>query len=330
MKVPRPIGRMFVACLAIGVASACSLLIDVSGEQCTTDADCAARGASFAAARCVRSACTLDDGVEAGPVPEAGSPDVDAADASPPVDPRYLCLGKHPAPTPTKATAAYMLTLTDLITQKALPGLRVKLCTNLTDPSCAVPAATTQTDDAGVARLTIDLSKGAFDGYVDVDPETADGGSAVVDGGDTAVYMPSRIYYTSIPIAADRTDDYQLLQFGTLNLFGSLFSAKADFTKGAAFIIAEDCSFTDSASISLTVDQADDGGTHAFYIKNDQPSTTATETDVSGIAGFVNLPTGNRSFTTELSTTKQKVGSVNGYVRPGTIMFAKIGPAFTP
>ena len=329
MRLPRPIGRVLVACFAAALGSACSLLIDVSGDQCTSDGDCAARGASFATARCVRSACTVD-ALEAGA--EAG-PDVGAADASDamvPIDPRYTCLDRNPAPTATKATAAYQVTLTDLLSQKGVPGLRVKICPNRTDPSCTAPSSTALTDASGVAKLTIDLRNGPFDGYVDVNPETADGGSPKVDGSDQNVYMPSRIYYTSVQIADDRIDDYQVMQYSTLLLFGSLFMAKADFTKGAAFLIAQDCARQDSADRTFGVDQTTMGVTQTFYLKNDQPSTTATMTDPSGIGGYVNLPTGPRTFTSSLAGTNRKVSELSGYVRPGTILLAKMAPSYTP
>ena len=326
MKPSRPFGPMLVACLMFGVASACSLLVDVSAEQCTTDADCVARGASAATARCVRSGC-VDDAVatvEAGPVVEAGA-DVESGPAP---DTRYTCLPNHPAPTPTKATSAYEVTLTDLLSQKPVPGLRVKLCSNLTDPNCTAPAAITKTDGLGVARFTIDTSSRAFDGYVDVEPETADGGDPAVDGGEPDVYVPSRIYYTSIPIATDRKDNYELLKFSTLSVFASLFKVKIDLSLGVAFIITEDCAVMDSAGISLLVDQAN-AQTQAFYLQNGQPSTTAALTDDSGIAGFFNLSTGARRFTTQLADTKRKVGELSGYVRPATVLLAKIGPSFT-
>jgi hypothetical protein len=330
MTPPRPIGRAFAASLAplaAALGSACSLLIDVGPDQCATDGDCVARGPAFAAARCVRSACVVE-GPEGGPPSEAG-PGTDAGDAAPPIDPRYTCLGKNPAPVPTKKTVAYQVTLTDLLSQAGVPNLRVKICPNLTDPSCTAPSSTTTTNAKGVASLTIDISAGPFDGYVDVVPETADGGSPPVDGSDKTVYMPSRIYYTSIPIADDRIDDYQVLQFSALVLFGSLFKAKADFTTGVAFLIAEDCAFTDSADRVFSVDQKG-ASTESFYLKNDQPSTTATLTDSSGIGGYVNLPTGTRHFTSTLAGSGKFVGELTGYVRPATILLAKIGPAYTP
>ena len=335
MTPPRPIGRVFAAftsatCLAAGLLCACSLLIDVGPDQCSTDGDCVSRGAAFAAARCVRAACVVQ-GLEAGSIAEAGpGPEAgDAGDAAPAVDPRYTCLGKNPAPVPTKKTVAYQVTLTDLLSQAGVASLRVKICPNLTDPSCTAPSSTALTNAQGVAKLTIDISGGAFDGYVDVVPETADGGSPPSDGSDKSAYMPSRIYYTSIPIADDRTDDYQVLQYSTLVLFGSLFKAQADFTTGAAFLIAEDCAFTDSADRLFAVDQKGTS-TQSFYLKNDQPSTTATMTDPSGIGGFVNLPTGARHFTSTLAESGKLVGELTGYVRPGTILLAKIGPAYTP
>jgi hypothetical protein len=326
MRSSRPLGRALFACLALGAASACSLLIDVSGEQCTTDADCVARGASAATTRCVRSAC-VDTvlPVEAGPIVEAGAD----AEAGPLPDQRYVCLPNHPAPAPTKATAAYSVTLTDSLSTKPIAGLRVKLCPNLTDPNCTAPAATTTTDALGVARFTIDTSSRAFDGYVDVDPEGADGGAAVVDGGEPDTYVPSRIYYTSIPIAEDRKDDYELQKFSTLAVFSALFKVKVDLAFGVVFLIAQDCNFQDSAGISLLLDQSNTE-TQSFYLQAGQPSTTAAVTDSSGIAGFFNVTTGTRRFTTQLADTKRKVGELSAYMRPGTVLFAKIGPSFTP
>jgi hypothetical protein len=95
-----------------------------------------------------------------------------------------------------------------------------------------------------------------------------------------------------------------------------------------AFIIAEDCALVDSAGISLLLDQSN-AETQSFYLQGGQPSTTAAVTDSSGIAGFFNVTTGTRRFTTQLADTKRKVGELSGYMRPSTVLFAKVGPSFT-
>ena len=84
----------------------------------------------------------------------------------------------------------------------------------------------------------------------------------------------------------------------------------------------------DSSRVSVAVDQVSPQ-TQAFYLQDGQPSTTASMTDKSGVGGFVNLPTGARRFTTQLADTRRPIGEITGYVRPATLLIAKIGPALT-
>jgi hypothetical protein len=320
----RPTGRALAGLVALGTATACSLLVDVSADQCTTDADCAARGASFAAARCVLSACEVPS------LPDASLADVaaDAPDAAPPpVDTKWTCLGKNPPRKPKGAVAKLDLTLTDVLTTAPATGLRVKVCANLTDPDCSNPASSALLDAKGFVSFSLDTSKGAFDGYIDIVPETADGGSPPVDGSDGTVYMPSRAYYTSIPIDGDLVDDFQLIRFGSFATFMSLFGKTADLTKGLAFINAQDCNRQYTAGVSFLVDQIEPG--NGFYFKDNQPATTATETDPSGVGGFANVPKGIRVFSAVLASTKQAMGGLATTVRPGTVVYATIGPSFT-
>ncbi len=323
MKLPGSIGRVSIAFLAAAMGCACSLLFDVSAAQCTTDADCAKRGPQFASARCVQSACA--EGVDGGKMADAGN---DAAEAGP-IDRRYACLGNNPAPAAAGPSTAYQVTLTDLLTGTGVPNLRVKICPNLTDPICTSPTSIAMTDALGVAHLTVDTSRSAFGSYVDVEPLSPDGGTPDLDGGDSKVYVPGRIYYTSVPIADDRSDDYQMVTFGALQSFASLFSATADFSQGFAFLIAQDCASADSADVSFFVDQKS-ALTQTFYLETGQPSTTASMTDPSGIGGFVNLPSGARTFTSKLADGGRPIGSLTGYVRRATVLYAKVAPAFNP
>jgi hypothetical protein len=300
-----------LALLAACATVACALLLDTSADQCANDGDCNARGGSFTGTQCVSGVCVApsDGGLDAG------------AD----VDPKWGCLDQQPGPVRTDASVAHCdWYLHDFLSQAPVTEITARICPNAADPSCIGSVATLQPDDAGHVVYDLDLSGGPFDGYLAIDPVTPDGG---IDGGDP--YMPTRVWFAASPIVADLSDDWSLATAGTLTLLAQAYSLPApDPTLGTTFLVAQDCQHNDTAGVQFVVDATSSNPpTQAFYFQGGAPSSTASETDSSGLIGFLNVPVGARKFSASLSQTKQPIGSVTLYSLAGTLSYAHVNPA---
>ncbi len=131
------------------LTSSCSLVVDSDRVQCTTDADCAARGEAFAGSSCVDSVCTEK------------------------VEERWSCLDQPAEPPPTSGMFQAPFIVQHLVTQQPLPGVHARLCRRI-DVTCTAPIGPDLvTDDAGEVTFTV---PGGFDGYVAFDgPEVIHG-----------------------------------------------------------------------------------------------------------------------------------------------------------
>jgi hypothetical protein len=131
------LGRL-VGAVAL-LATACSVLVEPDREQCSTNGDCRARGATFSGAVCLMSVCRPD--------------------------PAWSCLGAvtWPVPEPHKVTLS--MTVRDLVTEAAAPDVSARLCHKL-DVDCKDPVASDlRSDQDGVITAEVDAG---FDGYVEV------------------------------------------------------------------------------------------------------------------------------------------------------------------
>ncbi len=321
-----------VVVLLLGTTMACSLLLKTSEDQCVTDGDCSGRGAAFAGSRCVESVC-VGVGAPGDAGPDADSVDAKPDAAAPDANPALTCLGNHPAPKPTVASASATWHFTDLLSSAPVTSVKIRLCPNNSDPTCAAPLATVMPDATGHITFDLDLRAAAFNGYIAIDPVVADGGPASTDpdgGRLDDEYVPTRFFYQSVPIFKTFTDEEPLFTYGTLRQFASLYGLKPPDPKlGITFVFLQDCQDAFLAGGTADVDERD-AGTLSFYFFQNAPSLSAKETDESGNVGFINVPTGARRFSAQIAATHQPFGSVTLFSLPDTISIAPIGPQFTP
>jgi cytochrome c5 len=127
----RPLGRAALAALLVA-SSGCSLALQTAEAQCSTDAECEARGGEFAGTVCLDQVC------QAKPVP---------------ADPKWGCVG-HVDPPMTGGMDTIKLQLIDLITSKPAKGLSIKLC-NKYDPMCSAPIGMPVQDAMGWISETV-------------------------------------------------------------------------------------------------------------------------------------------------------------------------------
>jgi hypothetical protein len=124
------------------VLPGCSLALQTDGDQCTVDADCTARGTSFAGTVCKAHVC------EAKPVV---------------VDPKWGCIGHVKAPV-AGGMDTVSVQLLDLFTQTAAQGVTLKLC-NKYDTPCATPLSIPTQDAQGFVTVTLPSD---LEAYLDV------------------------------------------------------------------------------------------------------------------------------------------------------------------
>jgi hypothetical protein len=132
-------GRRWLSAIAGGAlafAAGCSLSVDANRHQCSTDADCAERGAAFEKSVCIDSLCQ--------------------------VAPQWSCLSKALPVSTLPGPFHVKLQAMDIVRQTPLAGVTGKLCRKI-DVNCATPDATQVSDSAGIISLDVTA---AFTGYV--------------------------------------------------------------------------------------------------------------------------------------------------------------------
>jgi hypothetical protein len=316
---------VWVAIALVGVGSgACSVIFGTDELQCTTDGDCAARGAEFANLRCsadnvcVSGPAQVDGGVDAAPKDSAS--DVTDAAADTLVDPFSCAMLPEPNPDPSTQLDISMR-YTDFSTGQAPLDTVARLCA-ATDPTCQNPRTTLvgagpgdagsaeagtgwiTTTDAGTVTAKVELG---FEGFLEAHapqyPQTIRSISPALRNPknefDQFLLRP-----TEISILADQLTGMQ-------NTYDSV-------GHGLVFVFARDCNNLPIEGASFTTD-ATDPKLLLFYIINSSPSITNTKTDSLGRAGYLNAPPGIFTFNGFIGegSAKRRYGSGRVLVRAG-------------
>jgi hypothetical protein len=323
--------RLLVTAAVLGAAAAvaaCSLLVPLDDVQCNTAADCTARGPAFAAAACVSNVCTFADGGDAGVAPDTAVEAAPAVDASGP----WGCLQVAPEPSDPGATMQVELiafdpfqpyTLggavdggTDLQVIQATPepGISVQPCAIL-DPACANPVApAVMTDDAGAATLSIN---GGFNGFY------------LMRRSDSfpTLFYPGRL------LASEPSVTYPvgMLPYSVAAEIGAAVgvtvSTNPDAGVGHIFGAVFDCTDRHSAGVSFSLNT--DAGTQ-FYLQNNVPTTAQTQTDVSGVGGWLNVPVGTVTIQLTIAGQTAQLPAYTFFVRPASETLVYVRPRSRP
>ncbi len=308
--------RTWLAFSALSLASAaaaCSLLLDTSGNQCNTTADCVARGGAFASLQCVSNVCVAN---------EAGAPD--AGDAGGDGGP-WGCLGDVVFPQPDASTVNVIVPLVDLSTEMPVTTVNARVCAKI-DVNCASPLAVAMPNAMGLLQLQ--LASG-FDGFVYITPILPDAGPEP-DGGDAApppdVFVPSLVFFNP-PIVHDLVyTTTVMVKTSALGQIAMTEQTTIDPSLGAVFMETVDCNDHAAAGVSVTIDSTG-STTQGFYFNMGLPALNSQATDVTGYAGFVNVPLGTRSVTGTLHATSQRIGTATVFTKPSTISYTTLAPS---
>jgi hypothetical protein len=224
---------------------------------------------------------------------------------------RWTCVERDPVPRVAEGeTVEVTMELYDPVRPTVgLARVGVRACARL-DVTCATPlAGPVDTDAAGHATLTV---PGSFDGYLELKSTSA---------------VPAIWFFSPRPIRAT-TYRVPLLSAAGFGDVAKNSGATIDPARGHVFLFALDCDLTFGTfapGVSFSVEPAE-ATTRSFYLAGGLPSTTATQTDESGIGGFVNLAPGVVTVRGSIVATKRPSGTASVLVRPGTVTYSAIAP----
>jgi hypothetical protein len=304
-------------------ATACQRCIEANvcstGEACGDDLQCQQ------ADRCARSCVTRDCQIacldESGPggtryfsllLGLAGSCLTECD-----VGNYWECVGKVNWPVAKGRTLALTLTLFDGATGKTVSGAAVKAC-RIDDPSCAAPMAQSTTDGGGLATIDLPPLGGAiygFDGYLEIAPT-----AAAPDVMPYLFFMPAPLSEPNAKLFAG------VYTRPELENMVSAVGASLDPARGHVHVVARDC-FLNSTSGAAVAAAGTDAKTLERYLSNNLLSASATATDKSGTALFLNAPTTQPIEVTILPRATGHVSSrASVFVRAGAVSLVDLSP----
>jgi hypothetical protein len=315
------IGLLATGLIALA-SGACSILFSTSKEQCATDDDCRARGAGFEGSKCSNDSVCVSSTPVTPPV-DAAAPDA-VADAA--VDP-FAC-AKEPLPNPDPSRKVDLsIRYTDFTNGTPPTRTIVRLCAQ-TDALCNNPRNTLEgngTADAGPDGGTGFVNP-KVDGTVTAKVEYGFEGFFELKSAD---YLPT-YRYTSPPLRASASFEQLVLRLSEVNFLSDTALGKPNsfdsVGHGVVFTFARDCNNQPLAGVSFTTTAQDPLLTLA-YIINTTPSIVDKQTDALGRGGYLNVPPGLHTFTSEFAATKQRIGSARVLVRAGAATTVAILPS---
>lgn len=300
--------RLLIVTALIGTG--CQWLVQTDERQCNGDSDCTVPGGPLGLTRCVDSVCTA---------PAAYDAAADAAPDAAPVDPKWGCLGNVRFGTLNPSEPiTFRFRFVSLFSEAGVPDLLVRACKSI-DVGCTSPIATADraTDANGYGSIRIPKW---FDGYLEAPPPAS-----------FPKMMPALVWLTPLDHDSDPnaeivpSDSPHMMSEDDLVLLLAQAQSAPDPTLGHIIARTRDC--TGASTAGVAVHALTTGvKTVQFYLQGRTPSQTASATDTSAIAGFMNLPVGYQSLTYSL-TDGRRVGTRTALSRAGWITFSELVPS---
>jgi hypothetical protein len=314
--------------------AACSLLIGQDSVQCSTSADCQAKGGAFAGTSCVNQVCVSEDAGAGGgdAASDVGRADVPTLADSPAdvggdgaVDP-WSCVGKVTTPTEDMSRSVTLqYTVTD-IAMNPLAGMTVQVC-GRNDPGCIKPLVAPMTTDA-TGAVNVSVPYGSRVIVVVTGPPCE-------DGGGSTCYLKT-LYYVDPPptVSATTPTVIECLTPGSVNGLAGIAQVFFDPGEGIIILQLEDCAFTPAApdpGITFSLSSAAGMDAYAadtagFYLVSMNPNFQVTQTSSDGVGGYINAPPGLTVVTGTLVSKNMQVGQNEIVVEPSVVTYATIDP----
>jgi hypothetical protein len=257
-----------------------------------------------------------------------------------------------PPPVPIVETATVRFQACDFISNCTLPvtGLRARVCDKL-DVGCNNPRSADIVDTEGLLELQVPMGQFGFDGYVEVSTtlgrcyDTAVFGAAAegllcqlapscdlsAPGPecDVPTYSPV-MWFFNPPVVADIEQPISLQLYPSASLPLVVDAAGGSLVPGtgAVFMTAIDCDGRPAPGISLEIAEYEDEAT-ALYFDSGVISNTVTETDASGVGGFIRIPPGFVEIT-GLNRTAMAIGEVGVQASANFATYTVLVPTPSP
>lgn len=264
----------------------------------------------------------------------------------------WRCLNQAATATTSEtATEAHVRVRTcDFITDCTtnVTGLTAKLC-DKRDVGCNQPRLSGISDQDGEFRFQVPTAGGGFDGYLRVDSGLAfctDPAAFGAVAGATLCSLTSpacdlampdqRCYITMFapammffnpPIVRDVERPLPLQMFPSAGLPAVISAAgiQIDPAGGSLFIQALDCDGRPAAGVRFQVAQ-NANVVRSLYVDNGLVSSSATQTDATGVGGFVSVPPGFVTVT-GFSSDGVAIGELGLQSAPSTLTYGTLSPA---
>jgi len=290
---------------AAGAASGCS---GAGCPECSTGADCEARGMS--GGRCIDSICwpaevqcsTDEECVVMGPEYIGGR----CVSSACRPNPRWRCEATQSSATTEQKELTVLVR--DSLSLSPVQMVHIVACAKL-DLTCASPVAEANTDAQGELHITVPAN---FAGYLQ---QT-----------ERMEYAPSMYFLPAVFPDDGVLQPFPLLTAGAIiDALATSLGARLEDDRGHMMLIAEDCTGDALAGVSFQTPQADDKSVQ-FYVRNLLPSTSEKQTAEIGNGGFLNFPQGTAVINVDRMQDKLHLTTVSIVVRPMFISVAYMRP----
>jgi hypothetical protein len=279
--------------------------VDADVEQCRTDADCAQRGTAFLGRTCIGQVCRTRDAGDAG----------DAA-----LDPVFGCLGSVAWPAERfDVKVRFRQRFIRLLGEVPVVGMPVLACGSL-DPECAQVVTQGLTDGNGEIVLDVPLG---FRGYLHMKT-----------GGPGFLSMLPHLLAVLPPPAADSdltspipsSRSWILTSERELNLLLGNVGAAVDPSLGHINAATLDCSGQPLAGVHVVTPNEGPKTIEYYFAGLSTPSVSATETDSTGVVGFINVLPGVVKLDTRVVAASRHHGTYSLLVKKGSVTLVDLAP----
>jgi hypothetical protein len=271
--------------------------------------------------------------------------DLELAPAGP-----WGCLETPAEPrVPSTATATVRFRACDFISNCTLPvtGLRARLCDKL-DVGCNNPRLTDIVDTGGELVFDVPTGVRGFDGYLEVSTELARCYDTSVFGDaaqgllcqlapecdlaaptaacDVPTYSPV-LWFFNPPVIGDIEEPIPLQLYPSAALPVVVAAAGGTLAPGtgSVFMTAIDCNGQPAPGVTLDIAEYQNEA-ESLYFDSGVISNTASETDSSGIGGFIRIPPGFVEIT-GLNRNAAPVAEVGVQAHPTFVTYTVLAPS---
>jgi hypothetical protein len=265
----------------------------------------------------------------------------------------WHCLDAPEQPvTPRSETATVRFMACDFISNCSVPvtGLSARLCDKL-DVGCNNPRLTDIRDTNGVIEVDVPTGDHGFDGYLEVSTrlapcfDTEAFGDAergllctLVPECDPAVptaacdipVYAQVLWFFNPPVVADIAQPIPLELYPSASLPLIVDAAGGSLAPGtgSVFMTAIDCNGQPAPGVTLDIAEYEDEAT-PLYFDSGVISNTVSETDSSGVGGFIRIPPGFVEIT-GLNRDAEPVAEVGVHANPAFVTYTVLSPAAAP